>query len=369
MKKAFLLFGLLVLVLCCSVQKVEAQIEDIYYPYHNYLNYYLPETLPDLGYNALSNGYKLKDNARDDRITWVCPYNFPSPARVDSCKIYGLAACISDNIYPYGNNWSYEFALYAYNEGLVNDAELEAVIFEGTEGDSILHLVKSQVFTVRHGQYPDKGLHLSDTGGVRVGVYEFYFDTPVTVKGTFFVGIRYNGVHNQSIDDIKLYALHIYGRNMPDYHAPIYGQCTPGYESDCKYDSLLWSWAAQCGSSWASEYFQATIPEVEKLGLAIITIPGIFPIIKSKNNAVDEVSEEADGVEVVPNPTRGRAAVHSNRAILSVSVCDMNGREVIRKSFHGEQYAVELPDTLPQGCYVVRVVTVQGTAVKKLVVE
>jgi hypothetical protein len=371
MKNVFLSFSLFVLVLCSSVQKVEAQIEDIYFPYHNYMNYYLPETLSDLGYFALTSGSYLKDNVQNDRYTYVSPYNFASPARVDSCKIYGLAACISDIVYPYGNNFDYERALYAYNEGLLNDAELEAVVFEGTEGDTIVRMVKSQVFSVRHGQYPDKGLHLSDTGGVRVGVYEFYFDTPVTVKGTFFVGLRYNGKHAQSVDDIRLYAIRMVGRNMPDYNAPVYGQCAPGYYSvDCKYDSLIWNWAALCESWWASSgtVYPATIPDVEEMELVIDLHPGFFPIIKPKNNAVVEAAEEVYGVEVVPNPTRGRAAVHSKRAIRSVAVSDMGGHEMMRKTFGGEQYIADLPE-FPKGCYVVTVETVQGIAVKKLVVE
>ena len=96
--------------------------------------------------------------------------------------------------------------------------------------------------------------------------------------------------------------------------------------------------------------------------------PGFFPIIKPKNNAVVEAAEEVYGVEVVPNPTRGRAAVHSKRAIRSVAVSDMGGHEMMRKTFGGEQYIADLPE-FPKGCYVVTVETVQGIAVKKLVVE
>lgn len=47
----------------------------------------------------------------------------------------------------------------------------------------------------------------------------------------------------------------------------------------------------------------------------------------------------------------------------------MSGRVVQKKHYAGEQYKAELPEGLPQGCYVVKVETVQGTAVKKLVVE
>ena len=84
---------------------------------------------------------------------------------------------------------------------------------------------------------------------------------------------------------------------------------------------------------------------------------------------MDEAGEAEDGVEVSPNPSRGRTEVHSVRAIRSVEVCDMSGRVVIRKRMGGGQHSVELTEWLPQGCYVVRVETEQGTAVKKLVVE
>ena len=97
--------------------------------------------------------------------------------------------------------------------------------------------------------------------------------------------------------------------------------------------------------------------------------PSIFPIIRLGNGAVDEADREADGVEVLPNPTRGHAVVQSERAIRSLEVCDMSGRVVLRKQVNGDLHTVEMSASLPRGCYVVRVVTVQGAAVKKLVVE
>ena len=39
---------------------------------------------------------------------------------------------------------------------------IEAFVFEATEGDSLVRLVKKQVFMLEKGQYPDKGMHYSE---------------------------------------------------------------------------------------------------------------------------------------------------------------------------------------------------------------
>ena len=288
------------------------------------------------------------DYALNSTFTEVFAYNVALPIRVDSCMIYGIAACLTHKTWSFGLDWS----LAPYYSGFGYDVDLKAYLFEATEGDSLVRLVKKQNFSIKKGQYPDKMLHLSDTGGMRAPVYEFYFDTPVMVRGSILVGLH------PTNDEKKFYEINI---NLDRQ-----GFCSPGYIAVIKNDSIFLYWSADCLEHWSGDY---SVPDAINLGVESGLIPFLNPIIRLPNNAVDEVGEAGDGVEVSPNPSRGRAMVHSMRAIRSVEVCDMSGRVVLRKQVNGDLHTVELSVSLPRGCYVVRVVTVQGAAVKKLVVE
>lgn len=105
------------------------------------------------------------------------------------------------------------------------------------------------------------------------------------------------------------------------------------------------------------------------MNLCFDFLPYFCPIIGLQSEAVEEVEKADDGVNVVPNPSRGYARVYSQRAIRRVEVYDMSGRVVQKKAVGGGCSRVELTERLPQGCYVVRVETDQGVVAKKLVVE
>ena len=267
--------------------------------------------------------------------------------------------------------------MYPYYHGFPFDVSVESYIFEVTEGDSLLRLVKKQVFKLAKGQYPDKGMHLSDTGGVVAPVYEFYFDTPVTVKGTFFVALF--GDASDSVEHHKI--LFGYSPSLLisfANHRDTLGNYTPGYSVSIGDERIVTGLGGLIKGDDGKyreiriDHFnrdELVVPDMREQVWYKYNHPAIFPIISLHNNAVDEVSEAGDGVEVSPNPSRGCAMVHSMRAIRSVEVCDMSGRVVLRKQVNGDLHTVEMSASLPRGCYVVRVVTVQGTAVKKLVVE
>lgn len=253
--KVALLLSFIVLLLCDGGQKAQAQIEDIYFPYSNYMNWYVDHPLYD-NLLMVTNSYRVSTDT-----IWLHfhPYNFASPSRVDSCKIYGLAACFGVWGVSYGVSLSEaEMAIWPYYNGIPVDAELEAMIYEGTEGDTVLRLVKRQAFTISKGQYPDKGMHFSDTGGVRTGVYEFYFDSPVTVKGTFFVGFR--DLNPSSPGDIfgctpGVSIVDASGRQT---------SCVPGYTNLNVYHGRVQNWTPGC-THWTD--YTIFIPDVEELGL------------------------------------------------------------------------------------------------------
>lgn len=347
------------LMFCAGMQNAAAQIDHIYFPHPNYLNHYLTEQWKDYieleGSNCLEIDNPDVSRVGRSKITDVFSFNELSPIYKDSCTVYGIAACISHECIINQETHlddNYYWPVAPYNNGFGFDIDLEVVLCEATPGDSLVRLVKKQVFSISKGQYPDKALHMSDTGAVRASVYEFYFDAPVTVKGTFLAGFR-----PMNEGDV------IYGFSPINRDAP----CIPGYTATLYDDTVFGMWFAYCTRPRNSG--QGIVPDVENLNLKNVYLPWLYPIISLRNEAVDEVGEAGDGVEVSPNPSRGRAMVHSMRAIRSVEVCDMSGRVVLRKQVNGDLHTVELSVSLPRGCYVVRVVTVQGAAVKKLVVE
>ena len=351
--KVFFLSILVFIMHCAVMQKASAQIEDIYYPHPNYMNYYLSEPIRDVdfflhGMGIISSDTVAHSHSHTHYYTRVSSYNDALPIRVDSCMIYGIAACLTHLKWSlYDPDW----ALAPYYSGFGLDVELKASIFEATAGDSLVRLVKKQIFSLKKGQYPDKVLHLSDTGGARASVYEFYFDTPVMVRGSILVGLHTNDEKN-----IYGFCINLEPSNI----------CAPGYDARVWDDSILSDWSAICHHHFSG---MDSVPDVIDMGLEEGVIPCFNPIIRLQNGSVDEAGEAEDGVEVNPNPSRGRAEIYSVKAIRSVEVCDMSGRVVIRKRMGGGQHSVELTERLPQGCYVVRVETEQGTAVKKLVVE
>ena len=372
-------------MLCANGQKLQAQIEDICFSYPNYMHWYdahpvelfpLELTGSYIYYSSWSDGIGWQDTLCKKNII-VHPYNFHTPSRVDSCKIYGLAGLLSGVCDATSGLYDHQKMMYPYYHGFPFDVSVESYIFEVTEGDSLLRLVKKQVFKLAKGQYPDKGMHLSDTGGVVAPVYEFYFDTPVTVKGTFFVALF--GDASDSVEHHKI--LFGYSPSLLisfANHRDTLGNYTPGYSVSIGDERIVTGLGGLIKGDDGKyreiriDHFnrdELVVPDMREQVWYKYNHPAIFPIISLHNNAVDEVSEAGDGVEVSPNPSRGCAMVHSMRAIRSVEVCDMSGRVVLRKQVNGDLHTVEMSASLPRGCYVVRVVTVQGTAVKKLVVE
>ena len=98
--KIFFEVSVIMLMFCVNVRKVHAQIEDIYFPYPNYMHWYDAQTVESLDYKATDAfiidyaGWTFGLEAQTV-YRYAHPYNFHSPSRVDSCKIYGLAGLLS----------------------------------------------------------------------------------------------------------------------------------------------------------------------------------------------------------------------------------------------------------------------------------
>ena len=91
------------------------------------------------------------------------------------------------------------------------------------------------------------------------------------------------------------------------------------------------------------------------------------PLGESQTEGVDE-AKQSGGVELSPNPARGKVEVRALAGLRSISLYDSHGRLVREEAVSGERATVSLQG-LSAGVYVMQVNTQAGLSQHKLVVE
>ena len=91
------------------------------------------------------------------------------------------------------------------------------------------------------------------------------------------------------------------------------------------------------------------------------------PLGESQTEGVDE-AKQSSGVELSPNPARGKVEVRALAGLRSISLYDSHGRLVREEAVSGERATVSLQG-LSAGVYVMQVNTQAGLSQHKLVVE
>ena len=215
------------------------------------------------------------------------------------------------------------------------------------------------------GQKPDKILHFPYDGEQLyegLPIYEFYFDEPVFIVGTFLATAY-------SLTDSSL---------MPSVHTV--NGCSRGYR--CVYylnNGKVFSWNttySSFGNTCNPQYsgsFQVEgcpLPEVNE-ELTSIIIPNIYPIIVPEGTTqLPEVDKGSRALQLNPNPAQGQVSVIAQEGVRLIEVADMSGRVLLQKPFDGMEESVVLDiSRLPVGTYIVKVATNHTTATGKLVVE
>ena len=94
---------------------------------------------------------------------------------------------------------------------------------------------------------------------------------------------------------------------------------------------------------------------------------GGVPLGESQTEGVDE-AKQSGGVELSPNPARGKVEVRALAGLRSISLYDSHGRLVREETVSGERATVSLQG-LSAGVYVMQVNTQAGLSQHKLVVE
>ena len=184
-------------------------------------------------------------------------------------------------------------------------------------------------------------------------IYEFYFDKPVSVTGTFLATATLN-TDGLAFEDkpagevLKGYVAWIQKEKQKIY------AITHGIYNDFYYDST-----------------GLPAPDIELQGIVVREAQWTFPILVPEGTtAAPAVEGETFGVQLSPNPAAEQVTVAAEAGIRSVEVVDMTGRTVIWRSCEDTPLRVTFTvKDLPHGIYAVKVDTPQGVATKKLAVE
>lgn len=170
--------------------RMEAQ-REVVYPYMNYLN--MPSDNPSLyvpmvGYTSGSpnRGNPLREG---DTCFKAEAFNYPVLGKPDTRLVYGVAISIYSREDP-----------YAYEIDVSSTIDIE--LYKVTEGESDVHLIKKMTGYLYPGKRPDIMMRYQLVTGYTSDthepiyqfspIYEFYFDKPVSVTGTFLATATLN---------------------------------------------------------------------------------------------------------------------------------------------------------------------------------
>ncbi len=265
----------------------------------------------------------------------------------DSLKIYGIAAAYDTTFcavytpldqFPIVAAYQYEWDSTSHSH-FGNLTELKR-----TGAMSNIRHYKYRA-TVRSCNYDSYGnmtniVELDSEIATTVFVYEYYFDQPVTVHDTFYIGV---------IQGTVPYPLCLSTGCMG------YPEATETYGETVE--------AFMISGKLQLDMFPRKGHHFE--------YGGIFPIIRplhgSDSTAIDMV-DYSRMVSLAPNPTDGRFTVTSDDGLRAIVVYDMTGRAVIRRNASGSRAEIDA-SALPKGCYILAATTTNGVARKKLILR
>ena len=301
-------------------------------------------------------GFGKKDDVQRENYFPALPFYSPGGGTV---TVYGVAVHLHE---------------YAEEEITINDV-VELSIYEATVGESELRLVKSQSFPVSRGQTPDLYLRYRcvhpSSNHLDVGLYEFYFDTPLQLDGSlYFIGFK-------SESGNILFRQH-YTEKEAGRFSQGYMGCSPSYTTfwvDTKSLRPI-QYQNRCYDDDGNETY---VFESNPDGLPILPpeetfcwfTQGMLPIIQPKGYlSVPQSMEESDGItsRLVPNPAHDEVTLTAESAITRVAVYDMQGHLVLEQQAHGREATLSLRK-LAAGSYIVHADTPRGRLTHKLTVE
>ena len=277
-------------------------------------------------------------------------------------EIIGIAGCYQSDPFcfccPPEDRLPEYFQIYTYKGGF----HLEAEALWDTA--SVKHYMQ-----VEYREFHEDGTFTAIDGyDTYCPVYECYFEKPVSVIDSFYVGVTKNNnykdpaTHNFAHCISRDYFIHAVG---PDMFGPqIYGDSSTSIvkyrytcldtnvvyvpHSDVAVESLDTNWHWQRYPS-AGEHMM------------------FFPIFKTDDVEVPQTVLE-EYVMMRPNPATDRVQVFSSFNIRSIEVHNIAGQLVERRKVDATQTVLDV-SSWEKGPYVVTITTPAGTVTRKLVVQ
>ena len=249
----------------------------------------------------------------------------------ETCTIYGVATAVNN---------STRISPYSYNATTWHDdCDIDLYIYKADLGDTVIHPVKHMVLEIRAPKYPDRVLELTpslDSIPLRVHLHEFFFDEPITITGPFLMGL--------SSDKFYL-----------KIATPVTEPWTDGIRAAVRNDDTVLRYP---GGTY-------------QVKLTPGMCQGIYPILVPQGSIVgiDTVRINTN-LGLVPNPAQGQVKVEADCAIRGVDLVDLMGHNCLSRTFSGKGQSVTLDvGSLPRGYYTVRVNTLHGILIGKLLLE
>lgn len=282
--------------------------------------------------------------------------------------------------YCYGSSpvTVYGVAVYLVEGGrseITQNDVVEISIYEATVGDSQLRLLKSQTFPVSRGQCPDVYLQYKNNEDPNLpyylGMYEFYFDTPLQLRGThYFIGFKTEFGHLGWRAYLTMFSASDRA-NMG---------CSPSYQyaNVDKKNHKLVQYQLSCYDE-DGNYIE--VRESDPDGLPVlppeetycVLTQGMLPIIQPQGYlSALQPTEDADrsAVRLVPNPASTQVTVSAAEPIRSLQLFDVEGRLVFQRQYDGDAHSVSVDvRSLAPGAYAAKVITSARETTLKLMVE
>ena len=344
---------ILAALLLLTTYNTSAQ-EIVNYPYGNYMNWQCEDpanNTPD----GLTRALILYNFRREyGRYPLMAnPFNFSMTDTPNTCTIYGIAASLG----PYSPG--IDSLNYNVVDSVIDELFLNIYIYKATENESDIQLIKQYPGHINQGQQPDKLLQFAD--GDQLPIYEFYFDRPLTITGTFLATIH-------SRDSALAYS----------YSTK---QCFTGYECfimPMKDFVVAWRTMDNRRKTCIYESFSNgfgvnepyPLPDM-KDSIKTADTQWLFPILTPYGTTAAPAPDETNtDVSLSPNPAADKVTVNTALGIRRIEITDMAGRTLIIRTYDDLPHSATLSiNALPQGTYAVRVQTPQSLATLKLAVQ
>lgn len=194
-------------------------------------------------------------------------------------------------------------------------------------------------------------------------VFEVYFENPVEVTDSFYVGVTFSSVFHEVVEPGHVYLYNTlpvcqYNTHMNyEYYYDYYLDTYPD-------DRVIFEHAE--GSIWGTEYHRAWG--------CVLSFPILTPkaVDTTGSGTVDTLSLSQvltdRYIKVLPNPATDKVQVVSSYGMKKVEVYNTAGQKVMERE--AKDYTATFDITsLPAGSYVMKIHTVAGLTSKKLIVQ